>query len=221
MDIEKTDNKYGDFIIWNEMIDLAISKKLPIIFVTDDIKEDWWKKSKNFIISPRPELIKEFESKSTQYFYMYSMERFLEYYNSFISSVVDSIALDEIKTNRKKISNNFSAELIKNEYNRFFEINNELFNQKYLNALEEIKSKNCFNNISEMSKLSDNFSLSTNKLEKIRKYFQSNLNKFYTEQMLNELKRKQAELNPFYLEDESNDLDDTEDELNNENENTT
>jgi hypothetical protein len=187
MDIEKTDNIYGDFIIWCEMIDLAISQKSPIIFVTDDIKEDWWKKNKNIIISPRPELIKEFEMKTKQYFYMYSMERFLEYYNSFISSVVNSIALDEIKINRKKILDNFSTELLKDEYKKIFENNNELLKQKYLNAIEEIKNK---------------FSLSTNKLEKLRKYYQSNLNNFY-------------------LDEENNDSDDTEDELNNENDNNT
>jgi hypothetical protein len=125
--------------------------------------------------------------KTKQYFYMYSMERFLEYYNSFISSVVNSIALDEIKINRKKILDNFSTELLKDEYKKIFENNNELLKQKYLNAIEEIKNK---------------FSLSTNKLEKLRKYYQSNLNNFY-------------------LDEENNDSDDTEDELNNENDNNT
>jgi len=35
-------NKFGDLIIWKEMIEKAKAEKRPIIFVTDDGKSDWW-----------------------------------------------------------------------------------------------------------------------------------------------------------------------------------
>jgi len=34
--------QYGDALIWLEILDLAKNKKTPIVFVTDDGKDDWW-----------------------------------------------------------------------------------------------------------------------------------------------------------------------------------
>jgi hypothetical protein len=33
---------YGDVVIWFQLIDYARDQKKPLIFVTDDQKEDWW-----------------------------------------------------------------------------------------------------------------------------------------------------------------------------------
>ena len=34
--------KYGDFLVWKQIIEYSKSQKKPIIFITDDKKEDWW-----------------------------------------------------------------------------------------------------------------------------------------------------------------------------------
>lgn len=68
---------YGDLIIWKEIIAKAKQASTPIIFVTDDGKEDWWLRFKGKTIGPRPELIKEFRSEVSQLFHMYLPERFL------------------------------------------------------------------------------------------------------------------------------------------------
>jgi predicted nucleic acid-binding protein len=40
---EKKDNsKYGDLILWFQIMDKAKEQKSPVIFVCDDAKEDWW-----------------------------------------------------------------------------------------------------------------------------------------------------------------------------------
>ncbi|QCT97383.1 hypothetical protein FEV13_11020 [Stutzerimonas degradans] len=68
---------YGDLIIWKEIIAKAKQADAPIIFVTDDGKEDWWLRFKGRTIGPRPELIKEFQGEVSQLFHMYLPERFL------------------------------------------------------------------------------------------------------------------------------------------------
>ncbi|WP_204277464.1 PIN-like domain-containing protein, partial [Escherichia coli] len=35
-------DKYGDLIIWKDMIGKAKADKRPILFISDDAKEDWW-----------------------------------------------------------------------------------------------------------------------------------------------------------------------------------
>lgn len=80
-DDKKEDNKYGDFIIWNQIMDYSLENKKDIIFVTDDQKDDWWEKCKGRTIGPRVELKEEFKEKTGRMFNIYSMEGFINYYS--------------------------------------------------------------------------------------------------------------------------------------------
>ena len=71
--------KYGDLIIWKDMITKARAEKRPIIFVTDDVKEDWWWISRGRRRGPRPELIEEFRAESEQEFHIYEFGQFLRF----------------------------------------------------------------------------------------------------------------------------------------------
>lgn len=57
--------KYCDLIWWKEVLNYAESNKKHIILVTDDIKEDWWKKEGDDFIF-REELLNEFY-RATKY----------------------------------------------------------------------------------------------------------------------------------------------------------
>ncbi|MGR9556486.1 PIN-like domain-containing protein (plasmid) [Rhizobium leguminosarum] len=72
-------DKYGDLIIWKDMIGKAKADKRPIIFVSDDAKEDWWWIHKGRKLGPRPELIEEFQAGSDQDFHMYEFGQFLRF----------------------------------------------------------------------------------------------------------------------------------------------
>jgi PIN like domain len=84
-DRKKDNNKYGDVIIWFQLIEYAKSEKKPIIFVTDDNKEDWWLKHDGQTIRPRPELVQEMLTETGVRFYMYSADRFLDYAQKFLN----------------------------------------------------------------------------------------------------------------------------------------
>lgn len=70
-------NEYGDLIVWKEIIKYAKTNKQPIVFVTDDQKEDWWTIEKGFSIRPREELIKEFLDETGIRILIYNADRFL------------------------------------------------------------------------------------------------------------------------------------------------
>ncbi|WP_031237254.1 PIN-like domain-containing protein [Asticcacaulis sp. AC460] len=72
-------DKYGDLIIWKDMIAKAKEEKRPIIFISDDAKEDWWWIHKGRKLGPRPELIEEFQAGSDQDFHMYEFGQFLHF----------------------------------------------------------------------------------------------------------------------------------------------
>ncbi|WP_230163370.1 PIN-like domain-containing protein, partial [Peribacillus simplex] len=80
-DIDKNDYRiYGDYIIWEEMMKIAKQEKKPIIFVTGDLKNDWWyiDNNKEETRKPLSYLLKEFKDETDQYFYMYTYGTFIE-----------------------------------------------------------------------------------------------------------------------------------------------
>ncbi|WP_181295760.1 PIN domain-containing protein [Pseudomonas sp. Q2-TVG4-2] len=93
---------YGDLIIWKEIIGKAKEVDTPIIFVTDDGKEDWWLRFKGKTIGPRPELIKEFQSEVNQLFHMYLPERFLSLATEKEQEKPSKEVLEEIRDVRQK-----------------------------------------------------------------------------------------------------------------------
>ena len=68
--------KYGDFLLWEELMRYAKKNKIDILFVSDDIKDDWCKKVGEKI-ELRDELIAEFTKRTSQALvYMNSKELF-------------------------------------------------------------------------------------------------------------------------------------------------
>jgi predicted nucleic acid-binding protein len=72
------ERKYGDFILWKQILDFATTKSCSIVLVTGEKKEDWWIKKEGAIISPHLELRREFQGQVNQLFWMYPTQRFLE-----------------------------------------------------------------------------------------------------------------------------------------------
>lgn len=65
MDSEKVGaGKYGDLFVWKSIVEAAKDKNANIIFVCNDIKEDWWEKDGDTPINLRRELIEEFKEQN-------------------------------------------------------------------------------------------------------------------------------------------------------------
>ncbi|QWT85402.1 hypothetical protein KBP46_18390 [Chryseobacterium sp. PCH239] len=97
--------KYGDLIIWKEILRHAKQLNKDIILVVNDVKEDWWyydnKKAK---VSPRYELLKEFKDFTNNKFWMYEMKDFLYKANKYIptsitpETIKDIVAISEMNS---------------------------------------------------------------------------------------------------------------------------
>lgn len=68
--------KYSDLFIWKEIINYARDIKKDVIFVTDDLKEDWWEINNK--IEFRKELIDEFNEKTGMSIEAYKASDFYE-----------------------------------------------------------------------------------------------------------------------------------------------
>jgi len=94
--------KYGDLIVWNQVIDKSIETKKGIVLVTDDKKEDWWEKFKGKTVGPRPELVKEFKDRAENTFHMYQADRFLELARENLNEQVSDEIVEEIREVRRR-----------------------------------------------------------------------------------------------------------------------
>ncbi|MEK5366790.1 PIN-like domain-containing protein [Bacillus sp. FSL R5-0654] len=71
-------NRYGDLILWKQILNFALEREVNIIFLTDEQKEDWWYDINNKIIGPRVELLNEFTYVTNKEFHMFSSIGFVE-----------------------------------------------------------------------------------------------------------------------------------------------
>lgn len=70
--------RYGDLAVWLELLREAGKRERPVLFVTEDTKEDWWWSEADRVIGPRPELVQEMKDEASRDFWMYRFEPFLE-----------------------------------------------------------------------------------------------------------------------------------------------
>jgi len=102
---EKTkdgNRKYGDLILWKQIIKKAKELKKDVILITDERKIDWWWKIKDGRnMGPRQELVEEIKKEAVIEFHMYSSERFLTYGQSLLKEKINQQALEEIQAMKK------------------------------------------------------------------------------------------------------------------------
>lgn len=129
---EKTkegNRKFGDLVLWKQVIEKAKELKKDVILITDERKIDWWWKIKDGRnMGPRQELVEEIKNQANVDFHMYSSERFLSYGQSFLNEQINQQALKEIQAMKK-------AEMEQNKKIKFINFNNE---EKGLKINEEI-----------------------------------------------------------------------------------
>lgn len=93
--------KIGDLIIWKQIIDYAAAAKKPIVFVTNDVKEDWCYTSRRSnevrIERPREELIQEIYAAANVKFWMYNFPQFLYACKKLLNVSIDDNVLEEAK----------------------------------------------------------------------------------------------------------------------------
>lgn len=94
--------KYGDLIVWTQVIDKATELNKGVVLITDDKKEDWWEKFKGKTVGPRPELVKEFKDRTNQTFHMYQADRFLELARENLDEQVSEEIVEEIREVRRR-----------------------------------------------------------------------------------------------------------------------
>lgn len=134
---------YGDLLIWKELIEYSKKNKKPLIFVTDDGKEDWWKKENGITIRPREELIKEFYDLTGIRILIYNSDQFLKFakQRGLVSDLKDK-TIEEIKDIRisDEARNEFFGNFSKLGSNTLIPLNENISSS--MQSIQNIKNLN-------------------------------------------------------------------------------
>ncbi|MFI0152582.1 PIN domain-containing protein [Streptomyces lydicus] len=77
-DAGKHENAHGDYFIWEQLLREAEVRSRPLLFVTNDTKEDWVRREAGLIVGARPELLAEFSDRCGNDFMLTQLSRFLQ-----------------------------------------------------------------------------------------------------------------------------------------------
>jgi hypothetical protein len=91
--------KYGDYILWRQLIEYAQKKEKTIILVTADVKPDWQSKEFGRV---RPELITEFKLKTEQDFYALTLLEFEQHFRSQLKRKLSTESTSQIEELNKR-----------------------------------------------------------------------------------------------------------------------
>ncbi|MFN2362899.1 MAG: PIN-like domain-containing protein [Halarsenatibacteraceae bacterium] len=153
LDYNFDDNrKYGDLIIWKQILKKAETTEKPIIFITDETKGDWWQQAGGLNFGPTYFMKKEMEERKTL-FHMYSSLDFFRGLKNYLDIKIKENQLEAIKNNavseldldELKVELDLKAE-------KYTEDELELFKAKISNRLNKLQRKKNYrlNSISSM-----------------------------------------------------------------------
>lgn len=69
--------RYGDYVLWEQLCLKAEKIDQPLVLITDDLKEDWVWRESGQALGPRPELVAELLERCDVPFHLYSSSQFL------------------------------------------------------------------------------------------------------------------------------------------------
>ena len=88
--------RFGDILLWFQLMEHAERTALPVVLVTDDRKEDWRWVEKGQVLGPRPELVREMHQESGQGFHLYSPGAFVRLWKKSEGEVLAASVLEEL-----------------------------------------------------------------------------------------------------------------------------
>jgi len=134
-DGDKSTGGMGDFIIWKQILEFAKEKNSNIIFVSNDMKEDWYHvynfNNNTYSLYPRYELLYEFKRYTKKDISIINFEKFLEIHNSKFekNKIIDNendIKVDNIQHSNLKYIIDYLDKAAKiNKNQKLYELNNE------------------------------------------------------------------------------------------------
>lgn len=87
----------GDYLIFRQLMDKAKERRLPVLFITDDEKSDWYRCEHDIPLGPRYELREEMMAEAGVPFVIMTTQSFLQYAKEYLNAEVSAETVDQAK----------------------------------------------------------------------------------------------------------------------------
>lgn len=182
---------YGDLIIWKQVMEKAVSEEInAVIFITDDVKEDWWyildsngKKE----IGARAELREEIHRNSKiSTFELLRTTDFMKNGQEYLSLSVSEESITETKTNFENTRIKYNRKIDKEAIDQWINIK-RLLKTDFADEIKDTYKSNIFDSYWDRSKLFDKQN-EINNLIHDTKGFSQPINEDYQKLVIGKLK---------------------------------
>ena len=89
--------KYGDLVLWQQLILRAKETGHAIYFITDDTKDDWWQEMGEGVFGPRDELVEEMNEEAEQRFLISTSADFYDWAGNYLGRRARRAAIAEAR----------------------------------------------------------------------------------------------------------------------------
>jgi hypothetical protein len=86
----------GDYLVWSQILAEAGERKCDVLFVTADVKEDWWRRVQGQPRGPRPELVREMRDVARCRLFMLRPDGLLEHARKVLSVDVSASSVEDV-----------------------------------------------------------------------------------------------------------------------------
>ena len=91
-------SRYGDLILWQQVLDEAASRNAPAMLVINDSKDDWWRLNGTTPFAPRAELREEIRRVANVDCWFYRLDQFLKLAKQHLRAEVSDETIKEVQT---------------------------------------------------------------------------------------------------------------------------
>jgi PIN like domain len=109
-DAGKKDNPDGDYIIWYQTLQEAKRRRVDVLLVTGDVKDDWWRKEHGEVKGPLPELVYEMRIIANVRLLMLRPASFLLHAGNVLGLKISKESVQDAQrvSNRSEVARNIS-----------------------------------------------------------------------------------------------------------------
>lgn len=106
---KKIPDRYGDLVLWFQVLDKAEKDQSAVIFVSEDQKEDWWRDFDGRKIGPRVELVDEFMQRTGKRAYFLTPPGLIELANEFGATITEDTVreITQVSANQAQFQERF------------------------------------------------------------------------------------------------------------------
>lgn len=100
----------GDYLIWAEILDHAAETGHPVLLVTEDNKDDWWRRSSGKTTGPRWELIAEFAAHSSAPYHQVTTRGLVEIVGQHLGVQASNESVEELQVVERELVPSWPAD---------------------------------------------------------------------------------------------------------------